>query len=152
MIEFKDKQIQALRTDQVTQMGIARTYQNIRLFANMTALENIMVGMHSRLKTLWFEAVIGTRRFREEEKQALAKAQELLEFVNLKGLGDQVARNLPYGAMRRLEIARALASDPDLLLLDEPTAGMNNQESAELTEFHPQIARRERDHHPADRA
>ena len=135
VIEFKDRQIQALRTDQVTQMGIARTYQNIRLFANMTALENIMVGMHSRLKTFWFESVIGTRRFREEEKQALLKAQELLEFVNLKGLGDQVARNLPYGAMRRLEIARALASDPDLLLLDEPTAGMNNQESAELTGF-----------------
>ena len=135
VIEFKDKQIQALRTDQVTQLGIARTYQNIRLFANMTALENIMVGMHSRLKAFWFESVFGTRRFREEEKQALRKAQELLEFVNLKGLGDQVARNLPYGAMRRLEIARALASDPDLLLLDEPTAGMNNQESAELTNF-----------------
>jgi branched-chain amino acid transport system ATP-binding protein len=135
VVEFKGKPIQALRTDQVTQMGIARTYQNIRLFSNMTALENIMVGMHSRLKTMWLEAVIGNRRFRNEEKEALAKAQGLLEFVNLKGLGDQVARNLPYGAQRRLEIARALASDPDLLLLDEPTAGMNTQESAELTEF-----------------
>ena len=135
VIEFKGKQIQALRTDQVTQMGIARTYQNIRLFANMTALENIMVGMHSRLKTMWFEAVIGNKRVREEEKSTLAKAQGLLEFVNLKGLGDQQACNLPYGAQRRLEIARALASEPDLLLLDEPTCGMNTQESAELTEF-----------------
>jgi branched-chain amino acid transport system ATP-binding protein len=135
VIEFKGKQIQALRTDQVTQMGIARTYQNIRLFSNMTALENIMVGMHARLKSFWFEAVLGNKRSREEEKIALEKAQELLEFVNLKGFGDQLARNLPYGAQRRLEIARALASGPDLLLLDEPTAGMNNQESAELTTF-----------------
>ncbi|MBN2045784.1 MAG: ABC transporter ATP-binding protein [Anaerolineales bacterium] len=135
LIEFKGKQIQALRTDQVTKMGITRTYQNIRLFANMTALENILVGMHSRLKTWWPEAVIGNKRFRDEEKNALAKAQELLEFVNLKGLGDQLARNLPYGAQRRVEIARALASEPDLLLLDEPTAGMNTQESAELTDF-----------------
>jgi branched-chain amino acid transport system ATP-binding protein len=116
-------------------MGIARTYQNIRLFSNMTALENILVGMHPRLGSMWFEAVLGTRRVRDEEKMALEKATDLLRFVGLQGLGDQLARNLPYGAQRRLEIARALASDPELLLLDEPTAGMNIQESADLTVF-----------------
>ena len=101
----------------------------------MTALENILVGMHPRLKTYWFESIFASKRFREEEKMALDKATELLKFVGLQGLGDQVARNLPYGAQRRLEIARALASDPKLLLLDEPTAGMNTQETAELTPF-----------------
>jgi branched-chain amino acid transport system ATP-binding protein len=134
-IEFDGKIIQRLRTDQVTKMGISRTYQNIRLFANMTALENILVGMHPRLKSIWVESILGTKRFRDEEKMALDKATELLKFVNLQGLGDQIAHNLPYGAQRRLEIARALASEPKLLLLDEPTAGMNTQESAELTKF-----------------
>lgn len=134
-IEFSGKEIQGLRTDQVTKLGIARTYQNIRLFSNMTALENILVGMHPRMSSLFLESIFGTKRFREEEKMALEKATELLKFVDLQGLGDQVARNLPYGAQRRLEIARALASDPQLLLLDEPTAGMNIQESADLTVF-----------------
>jgi branched-chain amino acid transport system ATP-binding protein len=134
-IEFSDKEIQGLRTDQVARLGIARTYQNIRLFSNMTTLENILVGMHPRMNSLFFESILGTRRFREEEKMALDKATELLKFVDLQGLGDHVARNLPYGAQRRLEIARALASDPQLLLLDEPTAGMNIQESADLTRF-----------------
>ncbi len=135
VIEFDGEEIQGLRTDQVTYKGISRTYQNIRLFSNMTALENILVGMHPRLKTYWFESIFASKRFREEEKMALDKATELLKFVGLQGLGDQVARNLPYGAQRRLEIARALASDPKLLLLDEPTAGMNTQETAELTQF-----------------
>lgn len=134
-ILFDGKPIQGLRTDQVAEMGIARTYQNIRLFANMTTLENILVGMHPRLKSFWLESVLGTKRVREEERQALEKAKDLLKFVNLQGLGDHVARNLPYGAQRRLEIARALASEPQLLLLDEPTAGMNIQESADLTTF-----------------
>lgn len=134
-IEFDGHEIQGLRTDQVTQLGISRTYQNIRLFSNMTALENIIVGMHPRLNSIWFESILGTKRFREEEKMALEKATELLQFVGLRGLGDQLARNLPYGAQRRLEIARALASEPKLLLLDEPTAGMNMQETAELTKF-----------------
>lgn len=134
-ILFGGKPIQGLRTDQVTEMGVARTYQNIRLFANMTTLENILVGMHPRLKSFWLESVIGTKRFREEERHALENAKDLLKFVNLQGLGDHVARNLPYGAQRRLEIARALASEPQLLLLDEPTAGMNIQESADLTTF-----------------
>ncbi len=135
VIEFNGQEIEGMRTDQVTDLGIARTYQNIRLFSNMTALENILVGMHPRLETHWFEAVVRTKRFKAEEKMALEKATELLKFVGLQGMGDQEARNLPYGAQRRLEIARALASDPTLLLLDEPTAGMNIQESADLTEF-----------------
>jgi len=134
-IEFNGREIQGMRTDQVTHLGIARTYQNIRLFSNMTALENILVGMHPRLNSFFLESILGTKRFRDEEKMALDKATELLRFVGLQGLGDQLARNLPYGAQRRLEIARALASDPQLLLLDEPTAGMNIQESADLTVF-----------------
>ena len=134
-IEFNGREIQGMRTDQVTHLGIARTYQNIRLFSNMTALENILVGMHPRLNSFFLESILGTKRFRDEEKMALDKATELLRFVGLQGLGDQLARNLPYGAQRRLEIARALASDPQLLLLDEPTAGMNIQESADLSEF-----------------
>jgi branched-chain amino acid transport system ATP-binding protein len=134
-IEFNGQEIQSLRTDQVTHLGISRTYQNIRLFSNMTALENILVGMHPRLKSFWFESIVGSKRFKQEEEMALDKAHDMLKFVNLQGFGDQVARNLPYGAQRRLEIARALASEPKLLLLDEPTAGMNAQESAELTKF-----------------
>jgi len=122
-------------TDQITKSGIARTYQNIRLFSNMSAIENILVGEHVRLKTYWLEAIVRTKRFKQEEADALEEALRLLKFVGLTGLGDQLARNLPYGAQRRLEIARALASQPKLLLLDEPTAGMNPQETAEMTRF-----------------
>jgi branched-chain amino acid transport system ATP-binding protein len=116
-------------------MGIARTYQNIRLFPAMTALENILVGEHPRLKTFWAEAILQTKRMKEEEGWALEEAVRLLNFVGLQGLGDQLARNLPYGAQRRLEIARALASSPKLLLLDEPTAGMNPHETSEMMRF-----------------
>jgi len=119
----------------VTYFGISRTYQNIRLFSNMTAIENILVGEHPHLKTWWFEALFKTRRFLKEEAEALEEAIRLLEFVGLSGVGDQLARNLPYGAQRRLEIARALASKPKLLLLDEPTAGMNPHESVEMMRF-----------------
>lgn len=134
-IRFNGHIIQGLTPDRITKFGIARTYQNIRLFSNMTALENILVGQHPRLKTIWIEALIGNSRFKKEEQEALERARELLNYVGLKGMGDQLANNLPYGAQRRLEVARALASDPQLLLLDEPTAGMNPQESAEMMHF-----------------
>jgi len=134
-IYFDGKLLNGKSTDQITRMGIARTYQNIRLFPNMTAVENIMVGEHPRLKTWWFESIFRTRRFIREEQAAETEALRLLDFVGLKGLGDQLAKNLPYGAQRRLEIARALASEPKLLLLDEPTAGMNPNETAEMTTF-----------------
>ncbi len=134
-IIFDGHEIQGFRPDRVTRMGIARTYQNIRLFANMTALENIMVGRHPLMHHNWWDAILHTPRYRKEEQEALEEAQRLLNFVGLSGLGDQLARNLPYGAQRRLEIARALASRPKLLLLDEPTAGMNPNETGEMIRF-----------------
>jgi branched-chain amino acid transport system ATP-binding protein len=132
---FYGKPIQGLPTDAIAYLGISRTYQNIRLFANMTALENILVGQHPHLKGGWFDAVLHDRRFNREERESLVEAKRLLKFVDLEGLGDSLARNLPYGAQRRLEIARALANKPRLLLLDEPTAGMNPQETEEMTQF-----------------
>lgn len=122
-------------TDQITRMGITRTYQNIRLFSNMTALENILVGQEPLLTSFWAEAIWHSKKFMNEEAEALEEAQRLLNFVGLQGLGDHLARNLPYGAQRRLEIGRALASKPKLLLLDEPTAGMNPNETGEMTRF-----------------
>ena len=134
-ITFNDHIIQGLSTDRITHFGISRTYQNIRLFSNMTAIENVLVGRQPHFKTLWFEALLRTPRFNREEKEAVVEARELLAFVGLRGVGDTLARNLPYGQQRRLEIARALASQPKLLLLDEPTAGMNPRETAEMTNF-----------------
>ncbi len=134
-IFFNGHEIEGMSTDRITRFGISRTYQNIRLFSEMTAIENILVGEQPRLKTFWFEALVRNRRFKEEEAEALKEAQRLLEFVGLKGMGDQVAHNLPYGAQRRLELARALAAQPKLLLLDEPTAGMNPLESADMMNF-----------------
>ena len=134
-IIFDGHTIQGLSTDRITHHGISRTYQNIRLFSNMTAIENILVGQHPHLKTLWVEALFKSPRFLKEEKEALEEAIRLLNFVGLSGDGDQLAHNLPYGKQRRLEIARALASKPKLLLLDEPTAGMNPNESAEMMHF-----------------
>lgn len=134
-IIFDGHQVQGLSTDNITRKGISRTYQNIRLFSSMTAIENILVGEHPHLKTFWFEALYKSKRFLKEEAEALEEAIRLLKFVGLEGLGDQVAHNLPYGAQRRLEIARALASRPKLLLLDEPTAGMNPNESIDLMHF-----------------
>ena len=132
---FFGESLVGLSPDQITYRGIARTYQNIRLFSTMSAIENIMVGEHSRLRATWAEAIIRTPRMVREEKAAVEEARRLLNFVGLAGLGDQAARNLPYGAQRRLEIARALASKPKLLLLDEPTAGMNPNETAEMVSF-----------------
>ena len=119
----------------ITERGMGRTFQNIRLFQNMTALENVMVGRHARMKANLFNSVIRTPSVRREEKAARERARELLAFTGLSRKSEEVARNLPYGDQRRLEVARALATDPQLLLLDEPTAGMNPQESAEFTAF-----------------
>lgn len=113
----------------VVQAGMARTFQNIRLFANMTALENVMVGRYCRTSSGALTSILRGPKFRREERETRERAQELLEFVGLGTSSEHLARNLPYGDQRRLEIARALATDPKLLLLDEPTAGMNAQET-----------------------
>ncbi|MBS1248533.1 MAG: Lipopolysaccharide export system ATP-binding protein LptB [Chloroflexi bacterium] len=134
-IEFMGKVLNGKSPDQITQLGISRTYQNIRLFSNMSAVENILVGRHPHYKAFWMEAIFQTKRMLKEEEEALEEALHLLEFVGLKGMGDQLASNLPYGAQRRLEIARALANKPKLLLLDEPTAGMNPKETVVMIDF-----------------
>jgi branched-chain amino acid transport system ATP-binding protein len=118
-----------------TERGIGRTFQNIRLFQNMTALENVLVGMHSRLRGGIFSSIVRTPRVQREEREARRRAHELLEFSGLPGEADAVARNLSYGDQRRLEVARALATQPKLVFLDEPTAGMNPQETADFTAF-----------------
>ncbi len=119
----------------ITARGVGRTFQNIRLFQNMTALENVLVGMHARLKSNLFNSILRTPFVKREERQARERALELLEFTGLRRKAGETAKNLPYGDQRRLEVARALATEPQLLLLDEPTAGMNPQESAEFTSF-----------------
>ncbi|WP_275560324.1 ABC transporter ATP-binding protein [Streptomyces sp. 5-6(2022)] len=119
----------------VTQAGIARTFQNIRLFANMTVLENVLVGRHTRTKEGLWSALLRGPGFKRAEAASKARAMELLEFTGLADKADHLSRNLPYGEQRKLEIARALASDPGLLLLDEPTAGMNPQETRATEEL-----------------
>jgi len=119
----------------VTERGVGRTFQNIRLFQNMTALENVLVGMHARLKGNIVTAVLKTPGVRREEITARARALELLALAGLRRVDDDLAKNLSYGDQRRLEVARALATEPKLLLLDEPTAGMNPQETVSFTEF-----------------
>ena len=139
-VVFDGRDITGGRPDKIMAAGMARTFQNIRLFATMTAAENVMVGQHARMRAGLFGSIIRTPRVRKEEKAVRVKAHEMLTYVGLdRRLHDQLAVNLAYGDQRRVEIARALASDPKLLLLDEPTAGMNPQESAGLTEFMQQI-------------
>jgi len=130
-VTFDGKSLMGLRPDQVNAVGISRTFQNIRLFGNMTVIENILVGMHSRLHVELISTVLRLPNFKEQEVRAGSKAEQILDFVGLTDKANEIARNLPYGDQRRLEIGRALASDPKLILLDEPTAGMNPQESAE---------------------
>jgi branched-chain amino acid transport system ATP-binding protein len=126
-------EISDLRPDKIAQMGLARTYQNIRLFGGQTTLENVLVGMHQHLRTSWIAAILRTRAMKKEEAEAVTEAERLLAFVGLEGSGDLLASNLPYGDQRRLEIARALGTQPRVLLLDEPTAGMNPSETGEMT-------------------
>ncbi|GAA3994342.1 ABC transporter ATP-binding protein [Deinococcus rubellus] len=121
-----------LRPDQVTAAGIARTFQNIRLFASMDSQENVMVGRHSRLKAGYIDSLLRTKRFHESEKEAEDVANLMLDFVGLGRFRHELATNLPYGDQRKLEIARALATSPKLVLLDEPAAGMNPRETEEL--------------------
>ena len=139
-IYLDGKDITYSRPDVILARGMARTFQNIRLFSTMSALENVLVGQHARMGAGLFRAILRTPAVRREEREAAEKARELLDYVGVNAsLVDQMAANLSYGDQRRVEIARALASDPKLLLLDEPTAGMNAQESGQLTDFMRQL-------------
>jgi branched-chain amino acid transport system ATP-binding protein len=132
-VDFAGKPIAGLRSDLIAAQGMRRTFQNIRLFNNMTVLENVLVGMHTHLRAPLWNIVLRSRSMRREEARARERARELLSFVSLDEKRDDLAKNLPYGDQRRLEIARALAGEPKLILLDEPTAGMNPQETVEAT-------------------
>jgi branched-chain amino acid transport system ATP-binding protein len=139
-IEFAGQNVTGTRPDIITKLGVARTFQNIRLFSSMTATENVMVGQHARMRAGLFGSILRPPAVRKEEVAVRDKAREMLAYVGLeRSQFERMASNLSYGDQRRVEIARALASDPALLLLDEPTAGMNPQESARLTDFMEQL-------------
>lgn len=133
--EQKTRKINGLKPNRVTALGMARTFQNIRLFQNMTVLENVMIGRHCRTTTNILGAILRGKNSRRQEQETIDKSYSLLEKVGLVEFADEFAKNLPYGAQRRLEIARAMATDPFLLLLDEPAAGMNPQETKDLDEL-----------------
>jgi branched-chain amino acid transport system ATP-binding protein len=134
-ITFSGKSLLGLRPDQIAACGIARTFQNIRLFPDMTVIENIMVGMHIHFQQSAFAILFRSPAFKKEEREAEQKALRLMKYVGLHKVENELAKNLPYGAQRRLEIARALAADPQLLLLDEPAAGMNPQETEDIIQL-----------------
>ena len=139
-ISLGERHIPRARPDVITSYGVARTFQNIRLFGAMTATENVMIGHHARMRTGLFGSILQPPRVRREERETRARARELLAYVGLReAVFDRLASQLSYGDQRRVEIARALASEPRVLLLDEPTAGMNPQESQRLTEFMRQL-------------
>lgn len=134
-IFYRDLDITGLKTYEITKLGMCRTFQNIRLFSDMTVLENVMVGIHTRTTTSLLDAVFHTKRYRTAEKQSLEKAEEALQLTGLLDKRYDYATSLPYGYQRRLEIARALVSSPEVLLFDEPAAGMNEQETNDLMGF-----------------
>src|SRR5690242_11308841 len=134
-IWFAGERVDGLTPDRIAAAGISRTYQNIRLFRNITAIENLLVGMHLHLKSHWWGALFNTPHTRRDETRAYEEALRLLQFIGLRGRGDVLARNLAYGEQRRLEIGRALATQPKLLMLDEPTAGMNPRETSDMMAF-----------------
>ncbi|WP_432662117.1 ABC transporter ATP-binding protein [Wukongibacter baidiensis] len=134
-IYFEDKDITGMKTHEITKLGIARTFQNIRLFKELTVLDNVLIANHMRLGSNLFSAVVKTKDYRDREKRIMEKSISLLKDVGLDDLMHEKSSSLPYGKQRRLEIARALATDPKLLILDEPAAGMNPQESLELMDF-----------------
>ncbi len=131
----KTRRLNGLKPNKVTEMGLARTFQNIRLFPDMTVLENVMIGRHCRTKAGIFRAIVRDKGVRKEEQQIVESSYHFLEKVGLTNFADEFSKNLPYGAQRRLEIARAMATNPSLLLLDEPAAGMNPQETSDLDQL-----------------
>lgn len=134
-IFLKDKDITGLKPDRITSFGIARTFQNIRLFKDLSVLENVLIANHLRIKSNFIEAIVKLPKYKNEEREMIEYSLMLLKRVGLADLKDEKASSLPYGKQRRLEIARALATKPKILLLDEPAAGMNPKETEDLTEF-----------------